>query len=251
MENQTQQTQQTQNNNTLAMIEQYLPTCQDVANSLGLNINGAVLFNHITKMLSNGSQQQVQAEHVFNFVCQCKQLNLNPLTNQIYGFLSGGKVLSIISVSGWTSLANRNPNYDGYDIEASPLRARDLIYKGYVKQKGQSVYTTITEPNKLVHDFITIKMYRKDRSHPIVVTTYFDEVYRETEVWAKSPNLMLQNRAFCNAVKRAFGVDGYTEDEKELIQNSNMYTHMQENNILIEEQKNKKVDDVLINAINQ
>lgn len=197
------------------MPSEYAESTNDVIKSLGLNVEGPVLFNHIYQMLSNNGKdaKNVSQMDVFTFLVNCKQLNLNPLAKQIYGFVSKGKVVNIISIEGFTEIANRNPSYDGVDFEFGPLVEKELTYSKNDYFNGQKNTKLITVKRK-VADWIKCIIYRKDRDHPVSVTTFFDESNTGTEPWATKPMQMLQNRAFANSVKKAFSINGYLEKEE-------------------------------------
>lgn len=197
------------------MPAEYANSTNEVIKSLGLNVEAPVLFNHIYQMLSNNGKdaKNVSQMDVFTFLVNCKQLNLNPLAKQIYGFVSKGKVVNIISIEGFTEIANRDPNYDGVDFEFGPMVEKELTYVKNEFVNGQKTAKRVTVTRK-VADWIKCVIYRKDRSHPVSVTTFFDESTTGTEPWATKPMQMLQNRALANSVKKAFSINGYLEKEE-------------------------------------
>ena len=197
------------------MPAEYAGSTNEVIKSLGLKVEAPVLFNHIYQMLSNNGKdaKNVSQMDVFTFLVNCKQLNLNPLAKQIYGFVSKGKVVNIISIEGFTEIANRNPNYDGVDFEFGPLVEKELTYSKNDYFNGQKNTKLVTVKRK-VADWIKCIIYRNDRHHPVSVTTFFDESNTGTEPWATKPMQMLQNRAFANSVKKAFSINGYLEKEE-------------------------------------
>lgn len=197
------------------MPAEYAGSTNEVIKSLGLNVEAPVLFNHIYQMLSNNGKdaKNVSQMDVFTFLVNCKQLNLNPLAKQIYGFVSKGKVVNIISIEGFTEIANRNPKYDGVDFEFGPLVEKELTYSKNDYFNGQKNTKLVTVKRK-VADWIKCIIYRNDRHHPVSVTTFFDESNTGTEPWATKPMQMLQNRAFANSVKKAFSINGYLEKEE-------------------------------------
>lgn len=127
------------------------------------------------------------------FMLVASHYDLNPLTREIYAYPKrGGGVVPIVSVDGWLNLINRQPTCDGFDIIAN------------MNAQGALVSYTCT-------------MYRKDRSHPIVVTEYLSECVRETEPW-KMKHRMLRHKALIQAGRYTFGFAGiYDEDEAERI----------------------------------
>ena len=196
------------------MPPEFASSTEDVIHALNIKIEAPVLFQHIYNMLtSNGKDRNVTPYDVFSFLLTCKKLNLNPMLKQIYGFVSKGKVVNIISIDGWNEIANRDSRFDGFDFEFAPAEERDITYSKATYSNGYKNSNQITVKRK-VSDWVKCKIYRKDRNHPISVITYYDEASTNTEPWATMPMQMLQNRAFANAVKKAFNVNAYSEDDK-------------------------------------
>lgn len=75
-----------------------------------------------------------------------------------------------ITVEGYSKLLNKHPAFDGITFNQSEEHAN-----------GIPVWMECT-------------IYRKDRSHPIVVREYFEEVKTEQAVWQKMPRRMLRYR---------------------------------------------------------
>jgi phage recombination protein Bet len=128
------------------------------------------------------------------FLSLCKSYNLDPFTGEIYAFIAqGGGIKPIVSVDGWCRVANEHKQFDG--MEFSEVN----------DDKGNIVS-------------MTIKVYRKDRQHPTVVTEYFKECFRETEPWKKWPRRMLRHKTLRQGFRYAFGfASQYDEDYYEMI----------------------------------
>lgn len=195
------------------MPAEYEQATIDVINELGVNVSAPVLFEYAYKMISNYGAQNVTKEDIFTFLIQCKNLGLNPLLKQIYGFVSRGKLAIVVSIEGWNAIANRSPQFDGCSFEFGPVTVRDLSYSKTSYNHGQKTNNMVTV-KRSVADWIKCIVYRKDRSHPVCVTTFFDEAYTGSEPWATMPMQMLQNRAFVNSVRKAFNVSAYSEDDR-------------------------------------
>ena len=176
---------------------------------------GNTAFNYqVWAMLSeNGKKKSVTAYDVFSFLLNCQKLQLNPMLKQIYGFESKGKVVTVISVEGWNEIANRHPQFDGFDYEFPEPVERELSYQKSTYDNGYRKTSTVTVKRR-VSDWMICRVYRKDRSHPIAITTFFDEASTGTEPWATMPMQMLQNRAMVNAIKKAFNINAYAEDDR-------------------------------------
>ena len=196
------------------MPPEYVSSTQDVIDTLGIKIEAPVLYCHIWNMLSeNGNKKNVGPYDVFSFLLTCKNLHLNPMLKQIYGFESKGKVVTVISIEGWNEIANRHAQFDGFDYEFPAPQERQLTYNRVTYDGRYRKVTPITVTRK-VSEYIICRVYRKDRSHPIAVTTFFDEASTGSEPWATMPMQMLQNRAMVNAIKKAFNVNAFAEDDR-------------------------------------
>lgn len=196
------------------MPPEYVSSTQDVIETLGIKIEAPVLYCHIWNMLSdNGKKKNVGPYDVFSFLLTCKNLHLNPMLKQIYGFESKGKVVTVISIEGWNEIANRHSQFDGFDYEFPAPQERQLTFNKVSFDGGYRKVTPVTVTRK-VSEYIICRVYRKDRSHPIAVTTFFDEASTGSEPWATMPMQMLQNRAMVNAIKKAFNVNAYAEDDR-------------------------------------
>lgn len=196
------------------MPPEYVTSTQDVIDTLGIKIEAPVLYCHIWNMLSeNGKKKNVGPYDVFSFLLTCKNLHLNPMLKQIYGFESKGKVVTVISIEGWNEIANRHAQFDGFDYEFPTPQERQLTFNKVSFDGGYRKVTPVTVTRK-VSEYIICRVYRKDRSHPIAVTTFFDEASTGSEPWATMPMQMLQNRAMVNAIKKAFNVNAYAEDDR-------------------------------------
>lgn len=116
------------------------------------------------------------------------QYKLNPFTREIYAFpAKGGGITPVVGIDGWARIINDNPLCDGIQFE----------------QDNESC---------------TCKIYRKDRTHPTVVTEYLDECQGTSEPWKKYPKRMLRHKALIQCARVAFGFSGiYDEDEAKRI----------------------------------
>lgn len=112
------------------------------------------------------------------------QYKLNPFTKEIHAFpAKGGGITPVVGIDGWARIINDNPLTDGIEFE----------------QDNESC---------------TCKIYRKDRSHPTVVTEYLSECQGASEPWKRFPKRMLRHKALIQCARVAFGFSGiYDEDE--------------------------------------
>ena len=137
-----------------------------------------------TVMPANHTNEQFAA-----LMLVAQEYDLNPIVKEIYAFpAKGGGIVPIVSIDGWINLVNSHPSCDGFEFDVDH------------DDKGELVS-------------ITCRMFRKDRSRPVVVTEYYDECKRATDPW-KMKHRMLRHKAMIQAARYAFGFSGiYDEDE--------------------------------------
>ena len=133
-------------------------------------------------------------EQIAAFLVVANNYSLNPFIKEIYAFpgRSGG-IIPIVSIDGWLTIINRQPQLDGIEF-----------------------HDTIGEAGELVA--VAARVYRKDRAHPTEVTEYMAECRRNTDTWRQWPSRMLRHKAMIQAARYAFGLSGiYDPDEAERI----------------------------------
>lgn len=151
-----------------------------------LNMQG-VDEDHLKRTLVNTVFKGANDEQLVSLMIVANQYKLNPFTKEIYAFPSKGGITPIVSVDGWARIINDNPLTDGIQFEQDDVSC-------------------------------TCKIYRKDRTHPTVVTEYLDECKGTSEPWRKYPKRMLRHKALIQCARVAFGFSGiYDEDEAKRI----------------------------------
>jgi phage recombination protein Bet len=127
---------------------------------------------------------------VMAFLIVCEQYDLNPILREIYPFIdSNGNLRVIVGIDGWIKHVQRMPQFDGHEFV-------DHL------DSDNRVFAT------------TCKIYRRDRTRPSEMTEYLSECKRDTQPWTKWPTRMLKHKAFIQASRYAFGMQG-VEDEDE------------------------------------
>jgi phage recombination protein Bet len=139
-----------------------------------------------TLMPANTTKEQLAA-----FLMVADRYGLDPLTKEIYAFPNrkGTGITPVLSIDGWINLVNSHPQCDGFSVDYQKDDA------------GRLVSATCT-------------MHRRDRSHPVVVTEYYSENYRNTEPWNQMPSRMLRHKAFKECARLAFGFAGITDEDE-------------------------------------
>jgi phage recombination protein Bet len=147
-------------------------------------------------------------EQMMALLIVADQYGLNPFTKEIYAYPDKQNgIVPVVGVDGWSRIINENPQADGIEFAYS-----DQI----VTMAG----------GKPCPDWCEVHIHRKDRSRPVVVREYLDEVYRQLSYpspWQSHTKRMLRHKALIQGARIAFGFVGiYDEDEAERILERNM-----------------------------
>lgn len=132
-----------------------------------------------------------------------QQYGLNPWVKEIYAYPDKQNgIVPVVGVDGWTRIINNHPQFDGVEF-------------------NQSEKNTTPDGGKLCPEWIECIIYRKDRSKPIIVREYLDEVYKRTQYaspWQTHTKRFLRHKALIQCARLAFGFSGiYEPDDAESI----------------------------------
>ncbi len=157
----------------------------------------------------------VSNEQMMALLVVADQYKLNPFTREIYAFPDKQHgVVPIVGVDGWARIINEHPQFDGMEFRES-------------ETLGQMDGSAKPAP-----EWMECVMYRKDRSHAIVVREYLDEVYRPGFVknkgqnneytisgpWQTHTKRFLRHKTMIQTARLAFGFAGiYDPDEGQRI----------------------------------
>ena len=135
------------------------------------------------------------------------QYGLNPWTKEIYAFPDKQNgIVPVVGVDGWSRIINSHPQFDGIEFHHADQ---------FETMPG----------GKPAPQWIECHIYRKDRSRPVIVREYLDEVYRApfkgkygdvTGPWQTHTKRFLRHKAMIQCARLAFGYGGiYDQDEAE------------------------------------
>lgn len=134
--------------------------------------------------------KETSNEEFAAFLVVAREYNLNPLTKEIYAFPKrGGGIQPIVPIDGWTNIINANPALDGIEFDDNLDKDGNLAS-------------------------ITCRIWRKDRSKPILVTEYMAECKRPTDTWKQYPRRMLRHKALIQCARYAFGLAGIVDPDE-------------------------------------
>ena len=143
---------------------------------------------------------------------------LNPFTKELFAFPDKNNgIVPVVGVDGWSRIINSHPQFDGIEFHHADE---------FVTMPGA----------KPAPEWIECHIHRKDRSRPVVVREYLDEVYRApfkgkygdvTGPWQTHTKRFLRHKAMIQCARLAFGYGGiYDQDEAERIVEAQPVKHM-------------------------
>lgn len=153
-------------------------------------------------------------EQMMALLVVANQYGLNPWTKEIYAFPDKNNgIIPVVGVDGWARIINSHPQFDGLEFRFSEKS---------IKMPGAKVECP---------EWIEVSIYRKDRSRPITVREYLDEVYRAPfegqgrngtykveGPWQTHTKRLLRHKGLIQCARLAFGFTGiYDQDEAERI----------------------------------
>lgn len=177
------------------------------------NIDPDRVFDIMRATCFRQKSGNVTNEQMVALLVVANQYGLNPFTKEIYAFADSGGIVPVVGIDGWIRLANEHPQYDGVRISYGPYEEQTITRLGWGQEKGQKVLkrTPVYGP-----EWVTVMVHRKDRAHPIEVTEFLSECWRDTDPWNTAPARMLRHRGLIQAFRLAFGFAGIQgEDEAE------------------------------------
>ena len=121
--------------------------------------------------------------------------NLNPFTREIYAVADFDRIIPVVGVDGWSRMINSQASFDGMEFKYSETNVK-------MSDLAQDCY-----------DWAECYIYRKDRSHPVVVREYLEENYLDTAQWNGKTRRMLRHKAMIQCARYAFGFVGIADPD--------------------------------------
>ena len=164
-----------------------------LTNKLAANLDmGSDGSDLIATLKATAFKGQASDAQMTALLVVANQYGLNPFTKELYAFPDKNNgIVPVVGVDGWSRIINSHHQFDGMEFEQDK-------------------------------DSCTCKIYRKDRTHPTVVTEFMDECKRGgAGPWQSHPRRMLRHKAMIQCARLAFGYSGiYDQDEAERIHES-------------------------------
>lgn len=188
--------------NAVATIPQSVSLVQKFATKY--SVDSAKLLTTLKATAFKTRGEPASNEQMMALLIVADQYSLNPFTKEIFAFEDKQKgIIPVVSVDGWTRIINEHPQYDGCEFSYSEKM--------------------VTMPRgKPCPEWCEARFYRKDRTRPLVVREYLDEVYQAPRgrdggfdgPWQTHTKRFLRHKAYIQGARLAFGFAGiYDEDE--------------------------------------
>lgn len=111
-----------------------------------------------------------------------KTYDLDPLKEEVaLALYDNTHWQAYITIEGYSKILNHHPSFDGIVFNESPESANGIPI------------------------WMECAIYRRDRSFPIVVREYFEEVKGVQDIWQKMPRRMLRHRVMQQCARLAVG----------------------------------------------
>jgi RecT family len=151
-----------------------------------LNVDPQKLLQTLKDTVFKGANES----ELLTLVVVANEYGLSPLLKEIYAFpAKGGGITPVVSIDGWISMVNRQSQFDGLEFSFES------------DGEGAPIACTCT-------------IYVKGRTHPVRVTEFFKECFRNTEPWKQMPRRMLRHKALKEAARVAFGFSGVSDEDE-------------------------------------
>ena len=171
-----------------------------------VRLSKKIVKDYLTKGDGNVSDQDIVQ---FIGICQFNQLN--PFLNEAYLVKYGtSPAQMIVSKEALMKRADACPNYDG-------IQAGIIIERGEEIIEVEGCFYKSTD--KLLGGWA--KVYRKDRTHPIVSKVNLEEYDKKMSIWKDKKATMISKIAKVQALREAFPAQlgaMYTAEEQDKVQ---------------------------------
>ena len=130
-----------------------------------------------------GRYLSLQTTTLLSFIHLAIAYRLDPLMGEVALWIdSERRAHPSITIDGWMKIINAHPAFTGLEFE----------------------YTTSAD--NAAPQSMQCTIYRSDRTIPIRVQEYFDEVKSDHPLWKSMPRRMLRHRALQQCARLAFGI---------------------------------------------
>ena len=122
------------------------------------------------------------------FEAICIDSGLNPLRNEIYAVMRGGKLTPQTGIDGYLKMANSTKELDGLEV---------LFYDN--EGNASEVWLSPKPPVACL-----VRVFRKGCSRPFVASCRYDAYKQGGQMWSKFPETMLAKATTTLALRRGF-----------------------------------------------
>lgn len=172
--------------------------------SNGQEIN--LTMDHVKKYLVRGQADKITNQEVVMFMNLCKYQQLNPFLNEAYLVKFGQDAQIITGKEAFMKRAETNKDYDGFEAGVIVSDKDGNLHRN----EGSFISSQQTLEGGWA------KVYRKDRSYPVVAEVSMAEYGKKQSTWNSIPGTMIRKVALVQALREAFPKElgaMYTEEE--------------------------------------
>lgn len=204
----------TQEKTAVATIPQRVSLVQKFASKYSLEADR--LLTTLKATAFRVKDGEATTEQLAALLVVADQYDLNPFTREIFAFPDKQNgIVPVVSLDGWVRIINEHPQMDGVEFRYSDERV----------EPGDKRFPGL---KWTAFEWIESVIYRKDRSKPVVVREFFEEVYRapftykdggtKESAWQTHSKRFHRHKALIQGGRIAFGFAGiYDPDEAERI----------------------------------
>lgn len=157
-------------------------------------------------------------DHEFRlFIGMCQSTGLNPLLKEIWCIKTKDQLTTMTGINGFYTVANNHPQYDGIETEL------------------------IEEGGRLIKAIA--RVYRKDRSRPMIAEAYLEEYDKGYGNWRTMKRVMLSKCAESMALRKSFPqlLNGiYSEEEGHIVSVDGEVVNLRQEEKAVEIQKGQE-----------
>ncbi len=154
------------------------------------NVEPARVLGLLKSTVIQAKDREATDEECMAFLVVANEYGLNPFLREIHAFADPRRgVVPIVGIDGWIRLINREPSYDGLELEEHD--------------------TEDGRPSS-----VTCIIHIKGRDRPMRITEHISECRRQTPPWQTMPRRMLRHKAVMQCARYAFGFAGLHDDDE-------------------------------------
>jgi len=149
------------------------------------NMPAKSFYQAVKRVMPDG----VTDDQMQEFLSVAHRYGLDPITKEIHATLARGKIVPVVGIDGWVSIARKTG-------ELAAIKLKDQL------DDNHNIIAT------------TAEVYRKNEQIATEVTEYMPKRRPNAGPWQQYPERMLHHKATIQALRYAFGISGIYDEEE-------------------------------------